>query len=708
MRISFLTFNPAIINIYKPKQFKATAQANNLLYSPSKDVFIKNEPIAFKSNASTKNFEIKNIKNMHCPVCGKLMLSEQQIRDFVKDVAPKKGDKLVEALEKYEDEGVFTGVESKDNKSIYRPQKQEIVNIIKKLAKENPNKSLEELVQQEAGNRLQGLIYLQLAVVRELEEYIEANVASRKEKNNLNNIIKEHKKRITGESKDDFQRKPFILALSDEIVSDKNVQQKIIDIALKLPSSDTEIGSFFVKYGRRSSKEIASKLVAQSIATAEHMVPRSKQGANQIKNYLCDCAECNAKRGNISFFEWQKTIPDFKEKLIRHFKEIIKAQNEDLLGVEYETYVDDLAETIKNLSQGEITFEDSEIRDENYKKDKIYTRKKRIVEINKKVAKLKKQLSSVREKIKEIEALPNYSIIATHQLKSKEIEEAKKAYEESNLPKKEKTRLYDKLRMWEYQKRIYEREILKPEENINFVREKSKALLEKMRTIKNLNDKSATLEGIRTEKEKNEDMVAMLQEENRILLLENKSIEALPDFNPKDESRWIEYQIKQKRLQDIIKAIRSNKSQFGNLIKAKVKIENKIRDLDTLNSVKYFKNKERIKTNEQKINKLSNKISIAKGDISTNENKLYDTAFAFHNATNGTTYEEIKAEYDAFIEHLKYLEKILNIDELKSEAKKLQRNIAFYMAYLQKLKNFATMSDEEFNKYIMLANKGPA
>jgi 5-methylcytosine-specific restriction endonuclease McrA len=42
------------------------------------------------------------------------------------------------------------------------------------------------------------------------------------------------------------------------------------------------------------------RLGKRHTATVEHIVPRSKGGANHISNYSCACFACNTERGNTN------------------------------------------------------------------------------------------------------------------------------------------------------------------------------------------------------------------------------------------------------------------------------------------------------------------------------------------------------------------------------------------------------------------------
>lgn len=366
-----INLNP-IYNYFNSYQVNSSLKLKSL----NQDTFERNN-VSFTS-CDTTNFQIKNVANLRCPVCGLIMLTEEQINDFCADVANKKGIELAKTLEKYEDDSIFTGVKKEPKIGIYRPQQQQVVDIYKQLALENPNLSLRELTQKEAKKRIKNLIDVQMDVVDELENYVRQSNIGKKDKKRIGLILDEQKKRIYGTSNDHFSRKQFIDSLSN-VTWSKRAQQDIIEIASKLPTSETEINSFFIKYARaESSVVIASRLVSQTIPTAEHLVPRSLNGINGAKNYLCDCADCNRRRDITSFYKWQQEIPNFKNNLQLHLEEIQEAIDKGILSKEkYSKYIKDIILTIRSLSKNEIVLDLPENFDEKYKDEAHSKRKKK-------------------------------------------------------------------------------------------------------------------------------------------------------------------------------------------------------------------------------------------------------------------------------------------------------------------------------------------
>lgn len=320
MRINQIIFNNFFLNKKQNvKENQTNYQTNFGMINPFaprlKDTF----EVSFtaRDHCSTQNFKVKEIANLRCPACGLIMLTEDQISMYVRDVGTKKGQELVDTLEKYEDESVMTNKPSLDKTGfgIYRPIKKEIVDVYKRLALENPNEDLYGLTKIEAQRCIGELIAEQMEIIVEIEEYIKANYFD-EEQEALLKKVSEYTKQIKGESKDTFARKKFIYAMRNSVNTPEQ-KKEMEAIASKMPTSENDINSFFVKYAKAATnaKDIASKFVNQSIPTAEHIIPKAAGGKDRLSNYICDCGDCNSRRGHVDFYNWLQTLPEFEDRL---------------------------------------------------------------------------------------------------------------------------------------------------------------------------------------------------------------------------------------------------------------------------------------------------------------------------------------------------------------------------------------------------------
>ncbi len=342
------------INLIAPKYY--IKQRNNS-YQTAQNKKINNF-ISFEGfQCDEKAFEVKNINDLHCPICGLLMLNEKQQRSYMKDVANKKGEALKKALEKYENETeVVKNKENSRNQTIYRGVKQKIVTTLKELALRYPDLDLSELVKLKRKESLNKLIREQLAIFSEIERLIQNSKMNRRERRRILRKLEMYKKMAKDTTNSDFKRKVFIEDIQSEI-SSYTTRKKIKTIAQKLPSSKTKEDAFFVKYSSEgtTNQDIAWSLISQSIVTAEHLIPKSNSGPNSTENYICDCNDCNSKRSNTPFYVWMKNKEaKFQKGLQQYLYDVQNALKNKIISSKYKDYISDIIDTIAKLSNGEI------------------------------------------------------------------------------------------------------------------------------------------------------------------------------------------------------------------------------------------------------------------------------------------------------------------------------------------------------------------
>lgn len=368
------------------------------------DVFQKGSSLNFNG----KNiFPIHRIEGIHCPYCAQLMLSSNQINDFVDEISNKKGEDLKKALEKYDKESNFVHYTITDDKGILRQKQQIVSDILKKYAVEYPTKNVAELVKLASQDYIPDLINKQMAVVSGLVEYAAGNIKNEDELKQFNEIINKETAKILGRSEYRFKRKNLISQLS-EVSSNPKTTQNLVKIAQELPTSEDDVSSFFVKYSHdKTSREIALALVQGTRITKEHMKTKSTGGKNNISNYLYDCYSCNNTRGNKDFRLWIKENPDFESNFITYLNEI----NENVrLGKiphnAFETYTDKIINQTYNLTQGDV-----DVRHYDFENKSMQEKKAKILQTKKGIKKDEQTLATMKDEIKKIEENPDFNIV---------------------------------------------------------------------------------------------------------------------------------------------------------------------------------------------------------------------------------------------------------------------------------------------------------
>ncbi len=340
---------------YQKSQYKTNNQEKTSQYQNYNN-FSSN--IAFRADyqCSTNSFGIKTLKNMHCPVCDKLMLTQNQVNDFINNASSATGDDLIRILEEFENEKNLIGKKGK-TKSIYRKNEQEIVNIIKDLAKKYPNKNLADLVKIESIQHLRPLIQKYDKITGEASHFVRMNIDCEEKRDFILDRIHQESKRLKRAAKGNEKcAKPSTYRISS-LIPNRKLRLDFYEILSKLPNSINDCDCFFVKYSKpanNDSKQIAQALVNGHIPTAEHINPYGAGGGNTLKNYICDCVYCNNERDFMPFDIWCKTVPNFESNLNNYLINVQNAVEQGKLDKKYSEYIDEVIGQIRKLSYGKL------------------------------------------------------------------------------------------------------------------------------------------------------------------------------------------------------------------------------------------------------------------------------------------------------------------------------------------------------------------
>ena len=743
-------------NIYKSKNINQNSGyvAGFGLTNPFEQIKKDTLEISFKANrrGDTQNFEVKNIPNLRCPACGLIMLDENQIAEFVRDVSSKKGQDLYNALEKYEDESVFTHKPSKDTTGfgIYRPSKKVIVDIYKKLALEFPDKNLLDLTKIQAKKSINPLIDKQMIVIDELREYIEQNMSS-EQKRKMLEILNAYIKQIKGETKKQFRRKVFITNIRNSV--DYKYRTDIEKIASKLPTSENNTDSFFVKYANsaKSSSVIATKLVEQSKPTAEHLIPRALGGSDSLSNYICDCAECNVKRQTTPFYEWYKTIPDFQERLQEYINSVSEALDNGILTdyKEYDEYIRRIIGKLVFVSKGEIYLELPEMQSPERKEQEMIRRKAtidRIVQYNEsliaEVSKLEAEIKSLKdssfypdflslhaiEQELDVVSKKQTMLIATLDEINKEIKALKASFREkerkisSTLDLDEKSKLkqeyIEKERKYCRLNEKYERltrqlglldrrknKLLEQKSSFEALMDSYKAKCEDLRGIVlKINQLFVVVSGSeaisRKEKEYT-DEIALLEERISELKNQNASLVAQNTFSVDDIKEYEEYthylelsMVADKILSNrTYEKIPQSKEQTREIVQMGQKLINaKLQELGDIPKVKYFINLNLIKDYVERKTKLESDLST----ILRNKQDCEKAKAEIEELLAGRELADVQNEYEGLSKSLKSFEQMSNIDEKRALLEKLNKQIEQNNLQLKKLEKYKDLTRAQF------------
>ncbi len=166
-----------------------------------------------------------------------------------------------------------------------------------------------------------------------------------------------------------FSRKSFIYDLSQIIknVDNPELKEIFIKIAEKLPTSKDSIAAYITKASNETTERIILKLLWPSMASVEHLLPKSCNGQNVMSNYAGACASENSERQSIPFMEQLKRRPDTPKYCQRYVDRLIKYAKKGIFEKENINikYIEDFKNTIATLSEGSIILDTSKLYKNN-------------------------------------------------------------------------------------------------------------------------------------------------------------------------------------------------------------------------------------------------------------------------------------------------------------------------------------------------------
>lgn len=155
-----------------------------------------------------------------------------------------------------------------------------------------------------------------------------------------------------------FSRKAFLYDLAKLInpIEDKALQDKIMKIAQKLPTSAQDFSAYFLKLSCEPSEKIGSRLMWPSLASVEHLIPRSCGGADEMYNFGGAMTVENSDRKSIDFMEQLKRRPNTPMYCQMYVDRLIDLYHEGIFAKHRinPKYIEDFKNTIYQISNKTI------------------------------------------------------------------------------------------------------------------------------------------------------------------------------------------------------------------------------------------------------------------------------------------------------------------------------------------------------------------
>ena len=180
-------------------------------------------------------------------------------------------------------------------------------------------------------------------------------------KNNeqLTELFKETKSRL--DKKEifiPFRRKSFIYDLAKliEDMHDEGIKEKLICIAQKLPTSRQNLSAYILKCSTDTNDKIGYRLVWPSMATIEHIKPRSTGGSDDLANLGIASAIENSDRKSTDFtvqLQLRPDTPKYTQKVIDKLIELYNNGIFEKLKLSPE-YISGYADTVYEQSKHQL------------------------------------------------------------------------------------------------------------------------------------------------------------------------------------------------------------------------------------------------------------------------------------------------------------------------------------------------------------------
>ncbi len=179
------------------------------------------------------------------------------------------------------------------------------------------------------------------------------------ENGELNDLIEVSKQRLSQKKVIiPFSRKAFLYDLDKilETLPDHHLKKELIKIAEKLPTSEQSISAYILKLSSEPSDKIAIKLMHPSMASIEHIRPRSEGGENELANYGVARAKINSTRSSIPLDEWVKIHPEVKQNCQKYLDKLIDLYHAGVFKKHNVNpdYILDFSDTLTEQSKGKI------------------------------------------------------------------------------------------------------------------------------------------------------------------------------------------------------------------------------------------------------------------------------------------------------------------------------------------------------------------
>ena len=265
-------------------------------------------------------FHLTTVPGFHCPCCGKLMYTKDQISEYAGILKDAKGLELKEFLAQHIDN--------------FHPVEKDVAMIFMNLSQLHPEKDIKQLLSHTIGRKREILESVQTDIVLSLKKDAK-NLSSQKQKEVLEHLDKIQEIIVNGKEGLHFRRKKVIKTIElfytfEENQKDKAVFLKMLKKTEKLPSSVENTNAFVCKYVKndKTKEDLAWRIFDANRSTKEHLQPKLRNtenvehGSDKIINLIPMCKKCNQERKHNPYYLFVKKHPEMRGNIKTLFKEI--------------------------------------------------------------------------------------------------------------------------------------------------------------------------------------------------------------------------------------------------------------------------------------------------------------------------------------------------------------------------------------------------
>lgn len=215
-----------------------------------------------------------------------------------------------------------------------------------------------------ANNTNDSTIEKQKEVIRFMEIVLRKSVL--KDNFQLQKLLEDSKSRLNQEQiYTPFSRKSFIYDLAKLLADlpDEKLYEKFLITAQKLPTSQESFSAYVMKLAHEQPDKIGHRLIWPSLASVEHLLPRSDGGPDLMSNFAGATTRENSTRKSIKFVQQLKARPDTPKYCQMYVDRLIELYHQGVFARHNisPTYIEDFANTIYKLSEHRVKLDISKM-----------------------------------------------------------------------------------------------------------------------------------------------------------------------------------------------------------------------------------------------------------------------------------------------------------------------------------------------------------